>query len=368
MKRQIAILSGLVLTAILIGRAGAQTQKAFVKTQATDFLATTIPPTSGTSISQLQIEANRISASIATANTQANLIGLRYLAAMQNIHHIKQKLSSLSVDITRYSKLVSHTQKKLYEIAVSDYTSSGNSNTFLLLLSGNFDQANITNVYLKIAANRLSTEENIFQIQKRRLNTDRDEEKYNLSLAAINLSRVKRDRSEVLAELNSEHHLLSGIKGHLVQLVAIQTAAKERAQMALIRLQEEKLLRQQLAAERKTANHKSATPQTSSTSPPAKTPVVTTATPATAPPSINPTLAQDFAGIRNCESGGVYTLNTGNGYYGAYQFSLPTWSGLGEPGLPNQSPPPTQDAAAYKLYQQSGWTPWPACAASLGLP
>ena len=78
-------------------------------------------------------------------------------------------------------------------------------------------------------------------------------------------------------------------------------------------------------------------------------------------------LASDFAALRSCESSGNYEDNTGNGYYGAYQFSLSTWDGLGESGLPSQAPPDVQDAAAYTLYRQSGWAPWPACSAILGL-
>jgi hypothetical protein len=68
-----------------------------------------------------------------------------------------------------------------------------------------------------------------------------------------------------------------------------------------------------------------------------------------------------------CESSGNYAINTGNGYYGAYQFDLPTWEGLGFSGLPNLNNPATQDAAAYKLYGERGWAPWPTCSMRLGL-
>jgi len=78
-------------------------------------------------------------------------------------------------------------------------------------------------------------------------------------------------------------------------------------------------------------------------------------------------LTQDFAALRACESGDNYSANTGNGYYGAYQFALSTWLGLGYSGLPSAAPPATQNAAAYQLYQQDGWSPWPACSAMLGL-
>jgi resuscitation-promoting factor RpfA len=77
--------------------------------------------------------------------------------------------------------------------------------------------------------------------------------------------------------------------------------------------------------------------------------------------------ADDFGALRMCESSGNYAIDTGNGYYGAYQFDLPTWEGLGFTGLPNLNNPATQDAAAYKLYDERGWAPWPTCSVRLGL-
>ncbi|MBX6371763.1 MAG: transglycosylase family protein [Acidothermus sp.] len=74
-----------------------------------------------------------------------------------------------------------------------------------------------------------------------------------------------------------------------------------------------------------------------------------------------------WAALRMCESSGNYHINTGNGYYGAYQFDLPTWRGLGYSGLPSDAPPAVQDEAARRLYAQRGWQPWPACSRKLGL-
>jgi hypothetical protein len=65
-----------------------------------------------------------------------------------------------------------------------------------------------------------------------------------------------------------------------------------------------------------------------------------------------------FACIRAKESGGNYATNTGNGYYGAYQFSLSTWRSVGGTGLPSEAPPAVQDALAQKLQQRSGWGQW----------
>jgi hypothetical protein len=74
-----------------------------------------------------------------------------------------------------------------------------------------------------------------------------------------------------------------------------------------------------------------------------------------------------WARLRQCESGGNYRTNTGNGFYGAYQFHPGTWRGLGFPGLPHQAPPEMQDEAARKLQARSGWGQWPACTRRLGL-
>jgi hypothetical protein len=70
--------------------------------------------------------------------------------------------------------------------------------------------------------------------------------------------------------------------------------------------------------------------------------------------------------LRICESGNNYSINTGNGYYGAYQFDLQTWRGVGGKGYPNQAAPVEQDRLARALYRSRGWSPW-ACARILGL-
>ena len=71
--------------------------------------------------------------------------------------------------------------------------------------------------------------------------------------------------------------------------------------------------------------------------------------------------------LRMCESGNNYSLNTGNGYYGAYQFALSTWWSIGFTGLPNQASPEIQDEAAVMLQKISGWVAWPQCSSNLGL-
>jgi uncharacterized protein YabE (DUF348 family) len=74
----------------------------------------------------------------------------------------------------------------------------------------------------------------------------------------------------------------------------------------------------------------------------------------TAPVPVSSNLATWLAKLRQCESGGNYQDNTGNGYYGAYQFSLGTWQRLGNSGLPSDAPPSVQDQAIVRNTNSSG--------------
>jgi len=73
--------------------------------------------------------------------------------------------------------------------------------------------------------------------------------------------------------------------------------------------------------------------------------------------------------IAQCESGGNWATNTGNGYYGGLQFSLGTWQANGGTGLPSNASRETQIAIATKIRNASGgYGAWPACSQALGLP
>jgi resuscitation-promoting factor RpfB len=71
--------------------------------------------------------------------------------------------------------------------------------------------------------------------------------------------------------------------------------------------------------------------------------------------------------LAKCESGGNWSINTGNGYYGGLQFSLSTWRAYGGSGMPNKASREQQIAIAKKLQADAGWGAWPACSAKLGL-
>jgi resuscitation-promoting factor RpfB len=71
--------------------------------------------------------------------------------------------------------------------------------------------------------------------------------------------------------------------------------------------------------------------------------------------------------LAQCESGGNWSINTGNGYYGGLQFSLSTWRAYGGNGYPHQASREEQIRIAKKLQAAAGWGSWPACSSKLGL-
>lgn len=74
--------------------------------------------------------------------------------------------------------------------------------------------------------------------------------------------------------------------------------------------------------------------------------------------------------IAQCESGGNWAINTGNGYYGGLQFSYSTWLAYGGGAYAPTADQATRDqqiAIATAVQAAQGWGAWPACTARLGL-
>jgi hypothetical protein len=72
--------------------------------------------------------------------------------------------------------------------------------------------------------------------------------------------------------------------------------------------------------------------------------------------------------VRWHESRSQWTINTGNGYYGAYQFLLSTWRSVGGRGYPNRAVPREQSYRAWRVWLRDGhsWREW-GTASSCGL-
>ena len=71
--------------------------------------------------------------------------------------------------------------------------------------------------------------------------------------------------------------------------------------------------------------------------------------------------------LAQCEAGGNWAINTGNGFYGGLQFTLSSWQAVGGSGLPSDASREEQIMRGQALQARQGWGAWPACSAKLGL-
>ena len=81
---------------------------------------------------------------------------------------------------------------------------------------------------------------------------------------------------------------------------------------------------------------------------------------AAAAPSVN------WDAIAQCESGGNWAINTGNGYYGGLQFKLSTWRANGGVGNPADATREQQIAVAERVLVTQGIGAWPVCGKRAG--
>jgi hypothetical protein len=219
------------------------------------------------------------------------------------------------------------------------------------------------------------------------------ESRAELGAAQAQLQSQQRDRAQAaeevvlasqaaLSKAASEQAALDSLRGRLTELLAAQRAEQQARAAAVAVPAATKPATQGLpvnggllsaitTAVAPAPAPAAPVPAAVASAPAAVLPPASPAAPANPAPS--PTASGDggaggvWLQLRQCESGDDYQANTGNGFFGAYQFSQQTWTDLGFSGRPDLAPPATQDAAAQKLQAQSGWGQWPACSAALGL-
>lgn len=74
--------------------------------------------------------------------------------------------------------------------------------------------------------------------------------------------------------------------------------------------------------------------------------------------------------VAECESGGRWAANTGNGFYGGLQFWQPTWEeygGLRHARRADLATRAQQISVAEDVLRTQGWDAWPVCSRRYGL-
>jgi hypothetical protein len=290
----------------------------------------------------LQAQASAIASQLAADNRQLDALGEQYLAARSDYLRASTAARQTSVVVQRIGRVLVHDRAAVAAAAIGAYVNAGSTTDLGSFLVQKPDNVAVEQTYLRYAEGKLSAAIASYENEQASLGSSLAVERHDASVAKAALLRTETARATVLGTLGRERQLYDSVQGELARLVAAQLAARQAAEL-------------KAQAAKAAAANQAGPPSLSGTMGIGTSPIP------------NGSLSQDFAALRNCESSGDYQTDTGNGYYGAYQFSLSTWLGLGETGLPNDASPGVQDAAAYLLYQRDGWGPWPACSAALGL-
>ncbi|SFF71868.1 Transglycosylase-like domain-containing protein [Blastococcus tunisiensis] len=165
---------------------------------------------------------------------------------------------------------------------------------------------------------------------------------------ADRLQQAARAAVEAAADARAEaDRVVAGLREQ--QAAAEQELAQVRA--ALLDLQQ-----QRDAAERASR----------ASSPPPASPPPSGGTSSPAPPPVSS--ARNWDAVAQCESGGNWSINTGNGYYGGLQFSSSTWLGYGGGSYAPRADLATREqqiAVAEKVLAGQGRGAWPTCGRNL---
>jgi hypothetical protein len=108
-------------------------------------------------------------------------------------------------------------------------------------------------------------------------------------------------------------------------------------------------------------------PAPSTTAPPARSGATTTTAPSSTTTTLgDPRVDATWDVLAQCESGGDWSLDTGNGRYGGLQIDVHTWREYGGRGFPDQQSRETQITVARRIQAGEGWDYWSSCATRLG--
>jgi Transglycosylase-like domain len=317
-------------------------------------------PTSPAGADPISAARSAISALQAQATAGASRIHsltMAYDQANVRAMALAQQVSQDAVDLGQLQQEVDTSRSALEREAILSYTGSGNA-AMPSQMSGVSDPA-VRAEYVQMAAGDLTEAVDQYRTQQVKLNTAKSALEQQERASQSALDAMGTARQQALAQATAEQAQLNQLQGHLNQLVeaAAIAAAAPRPTPATQPAPATQGLPVNNGVVRVVQTIVSAQ---ASTAAPAPTPV--------APPvSSGAGAGGVWLQLRECESGDNYRENTGNGFYGAYQFSQQTWNNLGYPGRPDLEPPAMQDAGAMRLQAESGWGQWPACAAALGL-
>ncbi len=329
----------------------------------------------------------RLEASIRASSLRIHLWSSRFSAASAEAASLGQQLTAQTASLGHLESAAARSRSTLLAAAVDSYTGDAPGAGATLPDTG--VAVVVGAEYLTLASDAVGDDLGAYRLKEREVATAVRDIRRERAAAAAAAAAASAARSRALDTARREQASLyvletrlaveaarsrkapatqgGPVDGGLVAVVTSQTSGSPTTSAPASTTTD-----RPTTTTTTTRSHDSRHPPT--TSPPTTSPP-STSPPSTSPPTTAPPVASGGGGgaggvwyeLRMCESGDNYRADTGNGFYGAYQFSQQTWTSLGYPGRPDLEPPAMQDAAAQKLQAEAGWGQWPACAAALGL-
>ncbi|HET9077448.1 MAG TPA: transglycosylase family protein [Acidimicrobiales bacterium] len=327
------------------------------------------PAAGADQIGTAKAQVSALQAQVVASAGRIRQLTLAYQEANTRAGVLAQQVASDKAQLAALQGRVDATRRTLRQEAILGYTGATVEPTNVVGTHSATGDPVVRAEYLQVAAGDISNTVDRYRTQAAQLASAESALATEERAASQAVASTDSARNQALTQASAVQTQLQQVQGRLNQLIAAQAAA-EAARAAAA----------QAAAQAATAARPAAPAPPPSPAPPTqglpvndglisvvRTVVAPTPAPTPAPASTGGGAGGVWLQLRQCESGDNYQANTGNGFYGAYQFSPSTWTGMGYPGRPDLEPPAMQDQAAQRLQAQSGWGQWPACSAALGL-
>jgi len=317
-------------------------------------------------IGDLKAKATAVAQQLVEEQLQVGAYQQQYSVESDKVAADARAIAQIGQQIGLDQQLITAKSDAVRQQAIRSYMSYGTGSTTPdgVLFGGGQETGEAASEYSSIAVgnittavDQLRTAESTLRAHQAALDQQQSQDRSDQNTRATVLSQANESANQ-LQSLNAH------VTGQLAAAVAAQATAQADAAAAAV-----------AAAQRattKVAPTRTSTTPTTPASPPAGSGASgsTTTAPAaggggstnTTDPALNPFLQC----VVQAESGGDYSINTGNGYYGAFQFSQSTWDfaaqEAGRPDLvgvlPSAASKADQDTVAVALYALDGQQPW----------
>ncbi|WP_298345887.1 transglycosylase family protein [Ferrimicrobium sp.] len=310
----------------------------------------------------LDAQATQLAQQISAQSDEIRLVAVQVGTARAQLVVDRANLARGTAQLDQERVRMTVEKNLLVQFAIAKFTDAPGSNTVITTLNTDQNSVAAQSTYESVASGYVVNVITNYQRAQQAVAALVAYDAHQVTSATQAQQSLSQDLVSLQSGVANEQATLASVHGQIAMLVQQQLAQ----QAALLQQQQ-----QAAAQQRAAAQQQSVAPQPQAQGAPSAAGVSAAVSSggagsqwggSPAPPS-----TQAFAALRNCESGGNYQDNTGNGYYGAYQFSASTWTGLGFAGLPSAASPAMQNQAAQVEQRQGGWSAWPECSLILGL-